>query len=283
MDNLLDKMQEAAMYIKSRVGTEALQIGMVLGSGLGGLADELVDPIAISYKDIPHFPVSTVFGHKGRLVAGWLEDKRVLCMQGRFHYYEGYGMDQVVFPIQVMHALGIGELLITNAAGGVNKSFSAGDLMLITDHIRLVADNPMRGPNVDQLGLRFFDMSSAYDQELSDLARVTAKGLDQHLQEGVYMFFAGPSFETPAEIRAARVLGADAVGMSTAPEAIAASHMGMRTLGISCITNMAAGVLDQRLSHAEVIETGERVKERFSALVRAITAVWPVDEKRESV
>lgn len=276
MENLLDKMQEAAMYITSRVGAEPLQIGMVLGSGLGDLADELTDSVSISYKDIPHFPVSTVFGHKGRLVAGMLEGKRVLCMQGRFHFYEGYGMDQVVFPIQVMHALGIKNLLVTNAAGGVNTSFSVGDLMLIVDHIRLIADNPMRGPNQEQLGERFFDMSNAYDKDLSDLARKQAKALGQKLQEGVYMFFAGPSFETPAEVRAARILGADAVGMSTAPEAIAASHMHMKVLGISCITNMAAGVLDQKLSHDEVMETGERVKTSFIALVRAITAQWPL-------
>ncbi len=264
------------MYITSRIGSEPIQIGMVLGSGLGDLADELGDSITISYKDIPHFPVSTVFGHKGRLVAGTLEGKRVLCMQGRFHYYEGYGFDQVVFPIQVMHALGIKELLVTNAAGGVNTAFKSGDLMLITDHIRLVADNPMRGPNIEELGERFFDMSNAYDKALNEIARTKARELGMALQEGVYMFFAGPSFETPAEIRAARILGADAVGMSTVPEAIAASHMHMRVLGISCITNMAAGILAQKLTHTEVMETGERVKESFTALVRAITREWPV-------
>ncbi|HOE85062.1 MAG TPA: purine-nucleoside phosphorylase [Sphaerochaeta sp.] len=276
MDRLLDKMQDAAMFITSRIGSEPIEIGMVLGSGLGDLAEELDDSVAISYKDIPHFPVSTVFGHKGRLVVGTLERKRVLCMQGRFHYYEGYGMDQVVFPIQVMHALGITQLLVTNAAGGVNTTFRSGDLMLITDHIRLIADNPMRGPNYESLGERFFDMSNAYDEELSDLARREARNLGMELQEGIYMFFAGPSFETPAEVRAARILGADAVGMSTVPEAIAASHLQMKTLGISCITNMAAGILAQKLTHSEVMETGERVKERFTALVRAITRNWPV-------
>ncbi len=264
------------MFITSRIGSEPIEIGMVLGSGLGDLAEELSDSVAISYKDIPHFPVSTVFGHKGRLVVGTLERKRVLCMQGRFHYYEGYGMDQVVVPIQVMHALGITQLLVTNAAGGVNTTFRSGDLMLITDHIRLIADNPMRGPNYESLGERFFDMSNAYDEELSDLARREARNLGMELQEGIYMFFAGPSFETPAEVRAARILGADAVGMSTVPEAIAASHLQMKTLGISCITNMAAGILAQKLTHSEVMETGERVKERFTALVRAITRNWPV-------
>jgi purine-nucleoside phosphorylase len=275
MDKLMDKMQEAAMYITSRIGNTPVDIGMVLGSGLGGLADELQDAVAISYKDIPYFPVSTVFGHKGRLVVGTLEGKRVMCMQGRFHYYEGYGMDQVVFPIQVMHALGINNLLVTNAAGGVNSSYTC-DLMLITDHIKLIADSPMRGPNYDTLGERFFDMTNAYDKRLSALAREEAKRLGITLHEGVYMFFAGPSYETPAEVRAARILGSDAVGMSTVPEALAASHMRMKVLGISCITNMAAGILDQPLNHAEVMETSDRVKEAFTLLVRNVTKQWPV-------
>lgn len=276
MDKLMDKMQEAAMYITSRIGNDPVQIGMVLGSGLGGLAEELQDAIAISYKDIPYFPVSTVFGHKGRLVVGNLEGKRVMCMQGRFHYYEGYGMDQVVFPIQVMHALGINNLLVTNAAGGVNTSYKPGDLMLITDHIKLIADSPMRGPNHEELGERFFDMTHAYDKKLCALAREEAKRLSIPLQEGVYMFFAGPSYETPAEVRSARILGADAVGMSTVPEAIAASQMRMKVLGISCITNMAAGILDQPLNHTEVMETSDRVKEAFTSLVRNVTRLWPV-------
>ena len=276
MDKLMDKMQEAAMYITSRIGNTPVDIGMVLGSGLGGLADELQDAVAISYKDIPYFPVSTVFGHKGRLVVGTLEGKRVMCMQGRFHYYEGYGMDQVVFPIQVMHALGINNLLVTNAAGGVNSSYKPGDLMLITDHIKLIADSPMRGPNYDTLGERFFDMTNAYDKRLSALAKEEAKRLGITLHEGVYMFFAGPSYETPAEVRAARILGSDAVGMSTVPEALAASHMRMKVLGISCITNMAAGILDQPLNHAEVMETSDRVKEAFTLLVRNVTKQWPV-------
>ena len=276
MDKLMDKMQEAAMYITSRIGNESVAVGMVLGRGLGGLAEELQDAVAISYKGIPYFPVSTVFGHKGRLVVGILEGKRVMCMQGRFHYYEGYGMDQVVFPIQVMHALGINNLLVTNAAGGVNTSYKPGDLMLITDHIKLIADSPMRGPNYDSLGERFFDMTNAYDKRLSALAREEAKRLGITLHEGVYMFFAGPSYETPAEVRAARILGADAVGMSTVPEALAASHMRMKVLGISCITNMAAGILDQPLNHAEVMETSDRVKEAFTLLVRNVTKQWPI-------
>lgn len=276
MENLNEKMQEAAMYITSRIGDEPVLIGMVLGSGLGDLAEQLEDRIYISYKDIPFFPVSTVYGHKGRLVVGVLEGKRVMCMQGRFHYYEGYGMDQVVFPIQVMHALGISNLLVTNAAGGVNTSFQPGDLMLITDHIKLIADSPMRGPNNDKLGSRFFDMTNTYDKTLMVIARQEASFLDMKLQEGVYMYFAGPSYETPAEVRAARILGSDAVGMSTAPEAIAASHMRMKVLGISCITNMAAGILDQPLNHDEVMETSEKVKESFASLIRGVTRSWPL-------
>ncbi len=276
MENLNEKMQEAAMFITSRIGDEPVHIGMVLGSGLGDLAEQLEDRIYISYKDIPFFPVSTVFGHKGRLVVGVLEGKRVMCMQGRFHYYEGYGMDQVVFPIQVMHALGISNLLVTNAAGGVNTSYKPGDLMLITDHIKLIADSPMHGPNNDKLGSRFFDMTNTYDKALMAIARQEAASLDLSLQEGVYMFFAGPSYETPAEVRAARILGADAVGMSTAPEAIAASHMRMKVLGISCITNMAAGILDQPLNHEEVMETSEKVKESFALLIRGVTRSWPL-------
>ncbi|MGB4405778.1 MAG: purine-nucleoside phosphorylase [Sphaerochaeta sp.] len=275
MENLNEKMQEAAMYITSRIGDEPVLIGMVLGSGLGDLAEQLDDRIYISYKDIPFFPVSTVFGHKGRLVVGVLEGKRVMCMQGRFHYYEGYGMDQVVFPIQVMHALGITNLLVTNAAGGVNTSFKPGDLMLITDHIKLIADSPMRGPNNDKLGSRFFDMTNTYDKTLMAIARQEASYLGMNLQEGVYMFFAGPSYETPAEVRAARMFGSDAVGMSTVPEAIAASHMRMKVLGISCITNMAAGILDQPLNHEEVMETSDKVREAFATLIRGVTRSWP--------
>jgi len=275
MENLNEKMQEAAMYITSRIGDEPVLIGMVLGSGLGDLAEQLDDRIYISYKDIPFFPVSTVFGHKGRLVVGVLEGKRVMCMQGRFHYFEGYGMDQVVFPIQVMHALGITNLLVTNAAGGVNTSFKPGDLMLITDHIKLIADSPMRGPNNDKLGSRFFDMTNTYDKTLMAIARQEASSLGMNLQEGVYMFFAGPSYETPAEVRAARMFGSDAVGMSTVPEAIAASHMRMKVLGISCITNMAAGILDQPLNHEEVMETSDKVREAFAALIRGVTRSWP--------
>jgi purine-nucleoside phosphorylase len=275
MDNLMAKLEEAKKYIQSKAGTEPIFVGIVLGSGLGELGDEIQDPVIIPYKEIPNFPVSTVPGHKGRLVIGTLEGKRVLCMQGRFHYYEGYGMDQVVFPIQTMKMLGIENLLLTNAAGCVNTAWKPGDLMVITDHIKLIAENPLRGPNPDALGERFFDMSNAYDKKLCAFALACGEKLHLGLRKGVYQLFTGPAFETPAEVRFARICGADAVGMSTVPEAIAASHMRMRTLGISCMTNMAAGILDQPLDHKEVLETGERVKKSFTSLVRMIVREWP--------
>lgn len=274
MEDLMKKLQEAAVYIKARIGKTPVEIGLVLGSGLGGLADELTEAIAIPYKDIPHFSVSTVPGHAGRLVVGLLEGRRVLCMQGRFHFYEGYSMDKVVFPIQVMKLLGIRNLLLTNAAGCVNENWRPGDLMIIKDHIKLIADNPLRGANCDDLGLRFFDMSKAYDPALRTMALECGKELGLELREGVYQLFTGPSFETPAEVRFARFCGADAVGMSTVPETIAANHCGIKVLGISCLTNMAAGILDQPLNHEEVLETGELVKSSFSALVKSVVRHW---------
>lgn len=275
MDEMMKMLSESASYIKRLVGDEKIEIGIVLGSGLGDLADEIESAISIDYHDIPHFPVSTVKGHKGRLVIGKLEGRRVLCMQGRFHYYEGYTMDQVVYPIRTMFLLGIKSLFLTNAAGCVNKEWKPGDLMLINDHIKLIADNPCRGANHDELGERFFDMTRAYDPELLDVARKAAETVSVPVREGVYMLFTGPSFETKAEVRFARLAGADAVGMSTVPEAIAASQMRMHTMGISCLTNMAAGILDQPLNHEEVIETGNKVKSTFTKLVREIVATWP--------
>lgn len=275
MEDLKNKMQEASQYIRTRIGDIPVEIGIILGSGLGALADEVKDGVSIAYKDIPHFPVSTVPGHAGRLVIGNLHGRKVVCMQGRFHYYEGYGMDQVVFPVQVMYSLGVRNLLLTNAAGCVNTEWKPGDLMLISDHIKLIQDNPLRGRNDESLGPRFFDMSRAYDIKLRKLARRCAQELGIDIREGVYQLFTGPSFETPAEIRMARLMGADAVGMSTVPEAIAASHLGMKTLGISCLTNMASGILDQPLNHEEVLETGEKVRTSFTALVRSIVEKWP--------
>lgn len=272
--DLMDKLAQSADYIVGRIGDEKVDIAIVLGSGLGDLADSLEDAVVVDYHDIPHFPVSTVPGHKGRLVTGRLEGRRVLCMQGRFHYYEGWSLQEVVYPVQTFHVMGIDRLFLTNAAGCVNTSWGPGNLMLITDHIKLMGDSPLRGRNPDGLGPRFFDMSTTWDKEAQDVARSAARKCGTTLREGVYMLFGGPQFETPAEVRLARILGADAVGMSTVPEAIAASHMGMRTLGISCLTNMGAGILDQKLNHEEVLETGERVKGAFTALVREIVRTW---------
>ena len=276
MEEFMQKLEESAAYVRSRVGTEPIEIGMILGSGLGELANEVEDAVVVPYHDIPHFPVSTVPGHAGRLVVGRLQGRRVLVMQGRFHFYEGYSMETVVFPVRVMRLLGIVNLLVTNAAGCVNTAWNPGDLMIISDHIKLIADNPLRGANPAQLGERFFDMGSAYPEALRRIARDCGRKLGITLREGVYQLFTGPSFETPAEVRFARICGADAVGMSTVPEVIAARHAGMKVLGISCLTNMAAGILDQSLNHAEVLETGERVKSTFVALVKEITTAWPV-------
>lgn len=273
---LLDDLKQSADYIKSVTGDIKFDIAMVLGSGLGDMAETLGEVVYIPYSDIPHFPVSTVPGHKGRLAIGILEGKRVICMQGRFHYYEGWTMQQCVYPIQVFKMLGINNLMLTNAAGCVNTAWQPGDLMVINDHIKIMGDSPMRGPNCDELGPRFFDMSHTYDKNLQQVAHTAASKLGFSLRDGIYMLFGGPQFETPAEVRMARMLGADAVGMSTVPEAIAASQMTMKTLGISCLTNMGAGILDQPLNHEEVLETGEKVKSRFQALVREIVSTWPL-------
>lgn len=276
MTQLKEKLDAASKYVQERIGKERVHIGMILGSGLGVMAKELSDAITIDYKDIPHFPISTVPGHAGTLVTGFLEGKRVMVMNGRFHYYEGHSMDTLVFPVQVMKRLGINDLVVTNAAGCVNTGWSQGDLMVIADHIKLVQDNPLRGENDDSLGERFFDMSTAYSKELRSLAHKCAGSIGVTLREGIYQFFSGPSFETPAEVRLARMLGADAVGMSTVPEVIAASHMKMRVLGISCLTNMASGILSQPLNHQEVLETGKQVMSTFSLLVREIVKEWRV-------
>lgn len=266
---LTDRLKESASYVAARIKVKP-EIGIVLGSGLGDLANQIQEAVWIPYKDIPHFPVSTVEGHAGQLVIGKLGAKPVICMAGRFHFYEGYDMQTVVFPIQMMRMLGLDKLILTNAAGCVNKSWSTGDLMLITDHIKLCADSPLRGRNEDELGLRFFDMSRVYDPDFRLIAKAQATKLGITLREGVYEYFTGPNFETPAEIRFARIAGADAVGMSTVPEAIAAAHCGLRVLGISCMTNMAAGVSDAPLNHQEVTEMGRKVSKAFQMLIKSI-------------
>jgi len=264
----LEKIDQAAAYIRRACGKAELAV--VLGSGLGDYAEQLEDAITIPYAEIPNFPVSTVEGHAGNWHAGTLFGKRVYLMQGRFHAYEGYGMEEVTMPIRVMARLGVQTLLLTNAAGGINTAFPQGCLMLIDDVINLSGRNPLIGPNLQEFGPRFPDMTYALDPKLKTLAKETAQALDIPLQQGVYCWLTGPSYETPAEIRALRILGADAVGMSTVPEIIVGRHCGMRVMGISCITNMAAGILDQELDMYEVIETGKRVKNIFAKLVDGI-------------
>ncbi|MFT9847432.1 purine-nucleoside phosphorylase [Aneurinibacillus sp. REN35] len=263
------QIAEVQHYIQGKTDKKP-EIGLILGSGLGVLADEIENSIVIPYAEIPHFPVSTVEGHKGQLVIGTLEGKNVVAMQGRFHYYEGHGLDAVTFPVRVMKAIGVEKIIVTNAAGGVNEKYSPGDLMLIADHINLTGTNPLIGSNDKELGPRFPDMSTAYCPNLRASAHEAARENGITVQEGVYVGMLGPSYETPAEIRMLRTLGGDAVGMSTVPEVIVASHAGIRVLGISCISNMAAGILPQPLSHEEVMETAEKVKHTFLTLVKTI-------------
>lgn len=263
-----DAINKAASYLKEN-GMEQPEIGLILGSGLGELANEATDSVAIPYEDIPEFPVSTVEGHAGQLVYGTLGDKKVLAMQGRFHFYEGYSLKEVTFPVRVMKAMGVSSLVVTNAAGGVNESFTPGDLMIITDHINLTGANPLLGPNDNAQGPRFTDMSQAYDKAYQEIIEDTAKEQDITIQKGVYMGLTGPTYETPAEVRMVRTLGGDAVGMSTVPEVIVARHAGLRVAGISCITNYAAG-MQETLDHDEVVEVTTRVRETFKSLVKTV-------------
>lgn len=264
-----NQLKQAKEFLQDRLKIKPT-VGLILGSGLGVLADQMSQPIRVPYQDIPGFPTSTVAGHAGQLVAGELNGVAVVAMQGRFHYYEGYRLDSVTFPVRVMKAIGIEKLFVTNAAGGLNEAFKPGDLMLITDHINNTGQNPLIGPNDDQQGVRFPDMSTAYTPDLQKLARQVATELSIDLKEGVYVWNTGPTYETPAEVRMLQAVGGDAVGMSTVPEVIVARHVGLDVLGLSCISNMAAGILDEVLSHDEVIETTESVREIFIALVKAI-------------
>lgn len=265
----LQIIEEAAAYIASQTSLRP-ELGLILGSGLGVIGDEMEEAVTIPYGNIPHFPVSTVEGHAGELVVGKLEGRAVALMRGRFHMYEGYEPERTALPVRVMKQLGARTLFVTNAAGGINLDFASGNLMLISDHINLTGRNPLVGPNDSALGPRFPDMSEAYSRRLRQIAKETAAELGVPLREGVYVGLLGPNYETPAEIRMLRALGADAVGMSTVSEVIVARHAGMEVLGISCITNMAAGILDQPLSHEEVMETTERVKSQFVSLVLAL-------------
>lgn len=263
MDNTLEKkLSCSADYILSKISKRP-KLGLILGSGLGSFGDELLGAQYLDYKDIPNFPVSTVAGHKGRFAI----NDDVLCMQGRFHFYEGYKMEEVTFPVRVMKLLGIETLILTNACGAVNKSFAPGDIMIIKDHINLMGTNPLIGKNLEKFGPRFPDLSKLYSPKLIKLSEETAKKQELKIKKGVYAAFSGPSYETPAEVKMAGILGADAVGMSTVPEAIAAAHSKIQVLGLSCISNMAAGVLDEPLLHEDVVLQMKNAQDKFSRLV----------------
>ncbi len=280
--NYFDQVNEAADFLRTKLAGLIPKIGIVLGSGLGAVADAVDSPAFIPYGDIPHFPQSTVEGHSGRIVAGLMGGVPVIVMQGRVHFYEGYTPQQVTFPMRVLGQLGVKAVVLTNASGGIHANYSIGDLVLLNDHINYLGFNPLVGPNEPRFGdgtrtgLRFFDMTEAYSVELRSLAQAAARAEGFVMQEGVYLATTGPSFETPAEIRAFRSLGADLVGMSTVPETIVARHMGITVLGISCVTNLAAGISASQLSHQEVFETGMRVQHRLAGLLKRLApAIHP--------
>jgi purine-nucleoside phosphorylase len=264
-----ERATAAADYLLVRTPLRP-RIAIVLGSGLGAFANQLDNPTAISFADIPHFPQSTVPGHSGRLILGTIANIPIAVMQGRVHAYEGYSSDEVTFPIRVLGRMGITQAILTNAAGGINPAFNQGQLVLIADHINLTGRNPVSGTNDDRFGPRFFDMSEAYSARLRSFAHQASDAMSFRLDEGVYCSVLGPSFETPAEIRAFAALGADLIGMSTVQETIAARHMGMEVLGISCVTNMAAGIQKQPLSHEEVMETGRAVEAQLAELLTRV-------------
>ena len=270
----------AATFVLSRTKLRP-RIGLVLGSGLGGFADELSDAARVPYAQIPSFPRSTAIGHAGQMVVGKAGEVAVAAMQGRVHLYEGYSPSEVAFPTRVLGRMGIRALILTNAAGGINLKYQQGALVVVTDHINLQGQNPLAGPNDDRFGPRFPDMTQAYWKPYREIALEAAHKLGMTIHEGVYAGLLGPSYETPAEIRYLRAIGADLVGMSTIPEAIAARHMGMKVLAISCVTNMAAGILDQPLNHEEVLEAGRRVQGDFVALLRAVLVKISEDVERE--
>ena len=267
--SLYERAEHAARVIRSRITVEP-RLAVVLGSGLGGFADDFEDAVAIPYHDIPGFVRSTAEGHAGRLVIGNVDSVPVLAMQGRVHYYEGYSLEEVTFPVRTFGLLGIKTLILTNAAGGINVQLTQGALMVISDHLNLMGVNPLRGPNDERFGPRFPDMSAVYSPDLQALVVDEAKAIGVEVRRGIYGGLSGPSYETPAEIHLLRNLGADAVGMSTVPEAIVARHMGLEVLGISCITNMAAGISDEPINHEEVMATGDRVRGTFTELLRRV-------------
>jgi purine-nucleoside phosphorylase len=265
----MKQYQKAASYILARTHFNP-KIGLILGSGLGVLTEEMTEAVKIPFEHIPYFVKPTAEGHKGEIVVGKLNGVDVVALSGRYHYYEGLTLHQLTFPVRVMILLGVEKVILTNACGAVNQTFAPGDLMLITDHINLVSNNPLIGKNQDDFGPRFPDSTEIYTKKLRDIAQHVAVQHNFKLQEGVYAWWTGPSYETPAEIKMIRTLGADAVGMSTVPEALVASHAGMEVLGISCLTNMASGILPQKLSHQEVLDVAGQVRQRFSKLIKDI-------------
>ena len=266
------EMQEASDYILNNIGDQP-KLGIILGSALGPFAEEIENKVVIDYTEIPHFLKTTVKGHAGKLIYGNVGDKKVICMSGRFHYYEGYDFEQLDLPIRIFKLLGVETVILTNASGGVNVEYKPGDIMIISDHIKLMGASPLRGSNKDEFGPRYPDSTFIYTPELREIALKCAEGSDLTIHEGVYMYMPGPQFETPAEIRAIRILGGDAVGMSTVTEAITATHCGMKVLGLSIITNMAAGILNRKLTDEEVYETGKTISTRFSEYVKKIIEV----------
>ena len=269
--SLYERAEHATRIIRSRITVEP-RIALVLGSGLGGFADDFEESVAIPYEEIPGFVRSTAQGHAGRLVIGKVDSVPVLAMQGRVHYYEGYSLEEVTFPVRTFSLLGIKTLILTNASGGINVQLSQGALMVISDHLNLMGVNPLLGPNDERFGPRFPDMSTVYSPELQELVVEEAKAMNVEVRRGIYAALSGPSYETPAEIHLLRTLGADAVGMSTVPEAIVARHMGLEVLGISCITKMAAGISDEPINHEEVMATGDRVRVTFTELLQRVIA-----------
>jgi len=267
--DILQEINKAKEYILN-LYNKKIDAAIILGTGLGSIVDEVENKLVIAYKDIPEFPVSTVDGHAGELIIGKINKKSVIIMNGRFHYYEGYSMDTVTFGVRVINALGIKDIIITNAAGGMNPHFKAGDLMIIEDHINFMGTNPLIGKNYEELGPRFPDMSEAYNSELIVLTEKSAKELGYEIKKGVYAAVTGPNYETPAELRMLRTLGGDAVGMSTVPEVIAANHMSMRVLGISCITDMAIADNLEPLDHRKVLETAAKAQNKFVSIVKSV-------------
>jgi len=267
--NPIEMMNESISYIRKYTKLKP-KLGLILGSGLGSLTDEMTESIEIPFENIPHFAKPTVEGHHGKLVIGKLNGVEVAALSGRYHFYEGYPLSVVTYPVRILKLLGVDKLILTNACGAVNKEFKPGELMVISDHLNLTFYNPLIGKNIDEFGPRFPDASEIYTKEFREVAKQAGKELNIKLQEGVYAWWTGPSYETPAEIKMIRILGGDAIGMSTVPEALVASHMGMKVLGISCLTNMASGILPQKLSHQEVLDVAKEVRLSFQSLVKNI-------------